>query len=76
MHLHLSGHLSWYDPQKRSRLEIPVPEPMRLIDLLEQLGVPPVEIAIVSVNGNAADVETARVCDTDRVDLYPPIGGG
>ncbi len=76
MHLHLSGHLNWYDLQKRARIEIHLPEPIRLIDLLEQLGVPPAEIAIVAVNGNAADLEDAFVSDADRVDLYPPIGGG
>ncbi len=76
MHLHLGGHLSWYDPQKRSQFEIQLTEPIQLIELVVQLGVPPAEIAIVAVNGAAVSLEETRVSDTDRVELFPPIGGG
>ena len=76
MQLHLGGHLSWYDPQKRSRLEIPLAEPIRLMSLLQQLNVPPAEIAVATVNRNAVTLEDAQVSDGDRVELFPPVGGG
>ena len=76
MRLHLAGHLAWYESQKRSRVEIAVPPSMRLTDLLRDLGIPVAEIAVAAVNGVAVDLPTARVSDTDRVELFPPVGGG
>jgi sulfur carrier protein ThiS len=76
MLIHLGGHLSWYDPQKRNSLEVPLPQPIPLLQLARQLGLPAGEIAIVVVNGQAVELEQARVSDGDRVELYPPVGGG
>ena len=76
MRLHLGGHLSWYDPQKRSWLELAVSEPVALIELVRQLKLPPEEIALTVVNGHAVSLDEVRVSDGDRVELYPPIGGG
>jgi len=74
--LHLGGHLNFYDSQKRTWVDVPVPAPTRLLDVLAQLGVPNAEVAIVSVNGNAVTMEEAIVADADRVEVYPPVGGG
>jgi sulfur carrier protein ThiS len=74
--LHLGGHLSWYDPLKRSELTIQLPEPIRLIALLEELGVPATEVAISVLNGSAMPQEEINIVDGDRVELYPPVGGG
>lgn len=76
MKLHLGGHLSWYDPQKRAWQEIPLPEPIALRELVLRLGLPAGEIATAAVNGQLVTLQTARVADTDRVELFPPIGGG
>jgi len=76
MRLHLGGHLSWYDPQKRSWLEIYLYEPLSLVELLDQLQVPEDEVALIVVNGRLIELKDARVSDGDRVELYPPIGGG
>ncbi len=76
MRLHLGGHLSWYDQQKRSWLELSLSEPVALIELVRQLELPVGEIAISAVNGQVVSLEEARVSDGDRVELYPPIGGG
>jgi len=76
MRLHLGGHLNWYDPQKRARLEIPLAAPVLLLALLEQLHVPPAEVAILTINGRLTQLEGAVVADGDRVEVYPAIGGG
>ena len=76
MYLHLGGHLGWYDPQKRSRLEIHVSEPTHLLSLLERLKIPVAEVAVVTVNRQAVDLGSVSVTDVDRVELFPPIGGG
>ncbi len=75
MRLHLGGHLNWYETHKRAWLEISLAMPVPLAALLQQLHVPPGEVAIVVVNGRLAQLETI-VEDKDRVELYPPIGGG
>jgi sulfur carrier protein ThiS len=76
MQLHLGGHFNWYDPQKRAWLAIPLAAPVSLRTLLEQLHVPPAEVAILTVNGRLARLEGAVVSDGDRVEVYPAIGGG
>lgn len=76
MRLHLGGHLNWYEPQKRARLELPLAAPVPLLALLEQLHVPPAEVAILTINGRLTQLEGAVVSDDDRVELYPAIGGG
>ncbi|MBM3131295.1 MAG: MoaD/ThiS family protein [Chloroflexi bacterium] len=76
MQIYLAGHLPWYDSRKHAHIEIAVPQPTWLIDLLRDLGIPIAEIAIAVVNGRAVDLQIARVSDSDRVELFPPVGGG
>ncbi len=76
MQIHLGGHLSWYDPEKRSSFQVPLSQPTLLTDLIQKLGMPTGEIAIVVVNGQTVQLEQTRIADGDRVELYPPVGGG
>ena len=76
MNLHLGGHLGWYDPQKRSRLVIPLGEPILLSALLERLAIPAAEIAVATVNRQAVELAQVQVSDDDSVELFPPVGGG
>lgn len=77
MRLHLAGHLSWYDPQKRSRIEVRLAEPTLLVKVLRDLGIPHGEIAVVVVNGTPFfALGDIRVSDDDQVELFPPVGGG
>ena len=76
MQLRLSGHLSWYDPQKRARLEISLTTAVPLTVLLQQLQIPSAEIAIVTVNRRMVALADAQVSDRDLVELFPPVGGG
>jgi sulfur carrier protein ThiS len=74
--LHLGGHLAFYDPEKRSHLELEIKGKVSLVALLQQLKVPLAEIALVVVNSELVELENSLITNTDRVDLYPPIGGG
>jgi molybdopterin converting factor small subunit len=40
------------------------------------LNIPAGEVMLTVINGEVVDLSTATVIDTDRVALYPPIGGG
>ena len=68
--------MNWYDPHKRPWLTIQLVEPIALVELLDRLHVPPGEVALTVVNGRLVSLEDARVSDGDRVELYPPMGGG
>ncbi|HWQ83155.1 MAG TPA: MoaD/ThiS family protein [Anaerolineales bacterium] len=76
LEIHLGGHLSFYTPGKRSRFSLPIASPSSLAGIVEQLGVPLAEVTIAAVNGELVDIETAQVQPGDKIELYPPIGGG
>ncbi len=76
MRVHLGGHLTWYDPQKRAWFERAQQQPISLLDLLRDLGIPPAEVAIATVNHRAVDPTTAVATPADTVEFYSAIGGG
>jgi molybdopterin converting factor small subunit len=76
VHIHLAGHLAFYEAEKRSRLSIDLARPIPLSELLRLIGVPAAEIAIAALNGATIDSGDTLVGDGDRLDLYPPVGGG
>ncbi len=76
MHIHLGGHLAYFHGRKLSWVEYPLPAPVLLCQVIEEIGVPPGEVALFVVNGEAVDLENAIVQDEDTVHLYPPIDGG
>jgi sulfur carrier protein ThiS len=76
MHLHLGGHLNYFDARQRANLEIELVGRQRLEDFLSKMNIPAEEIFLVSINGEVVDLEDAWVQADDHVQLYPPMGGG
>ena len=76
MILRLGGHLSFYVPQKAPELELEIPARIPLVELLQRLNVPTDEVALVVINGEQVELKDAYISDQDRVQLFPPIGGG
>lgn len=76
MKLQLGGSLSWYDPLKRSNLDIKLGEETSLMALINELSIPLGEVAIISINGEMFTGEDILVKDSDSILLFPPIGGG
>lgn len=76
MKVHLSGHLSWYHPQKSAWFEMQPTPHTRPVDLLEQLGVPLAEVAVILVNGKPVDTAGQFLNDGDTVEVFPPVSGG
>ena len=74
--MHCAGHLSFYTPGKKSRFQIPIQPGSTLIDVIKQTGVPIAEVVLAAINDEAVDIDTAIVQLGDKVDLYPPMGGG
>jgi len=85
--VHLGGHLSWYDSDRRAWLDLDdhvapmaygegLPGSLTPIDVAQHLAIPRGEIALVAVNGRVVDPATALLMPGDKVEFYPPIGGG
>jgi sulfur carrier protein ThiS len=76
MKLYLGGFFSFYHPQRKQWMDIGLPTPQLLREVLEQHGIPPAEVHLAVVNQELVDLDTAFVTNEDEVRLYPPIGGG
>jgi sulfur carrier protein ThiS len=76
MRLHLGGFFSFYIPQRPQWVEIELPEPRLLSEVLEELGIPAAEVSLTVVNQELVELNDAIVTNEDEVRLYPPIGGG
>jgi sulfur carrier protein ThiS len=74
--LTLGGHLSFYDDLRRKHIQVYLEKPAPLNDLLSRLGVPLEEINFASVNGELVSLAEVWVAPGDRIELYPPMGGG
>jgi len=76
MSLYLGGHLSYFDAQNRSHIDLEIDAPTRLVDILTQLGIPFGEIFLVIVNREIMPLEDAKVEPGDKIEVFPPMGGG
>jgi sulfur carrier protein ThiS len=76
MLLSLHNHLCWFTADKKGQLEVHLSGPKPLKEVLIELELPSAEVALVIYNGEYANIEDLIVTNQDRVDLYPPIGGG
>lgn len=76
MKLFLGGFYTFYLPQRRGWVEISLPGPRPLRQVLEQHGIPPAEVYLVAVNRQVVELDEVVVTDEDEVRLYPPVGGG
>ncbi len=76
MRIHLGGHLAYYQTEKQPWVEIALGRALLLTEAVQRINVPAAEIALWVVNGTAVDPRETIVCDTDVVQLYPPVDGG
>ena len=74
--IYLGGHLNYYQPEKRTRLFIPLDHSINLTFLLKKIGIPVEEVAFATLNGELAEPGSTQVFPGDRIELYPPMGGG
>ncbi len=76
MILHLGGFYSFYIPGHPPRVEVDLNSPARLVDVLDQLGIPNAEVGLTVVNGEMVDLKETVVSQADVVKLVPPADGG
>ncbi len=76
MKFYAGGHLTFYMPGRRHSLEIALPQPAPLREVLTQLGIPLPEVALTAVNGELVEAETVMVRDEDVVKVFSAVNGG
>ncbi len=69
------GHLCRFMPGKEELLFRSLEDGATVESLLAGLEIPDREVWIVSLNGTKAPL-SSRLCDGDRVGIFPPLGGG
>lgn len=74
--LTLGGHLSSYDAQRRSRLQLNLEQSMLLSELLIQLAISVSEVDLVPVNGEQTNLPETWIAPGDKLELCSPMGGG
>jgi hypothetical protein len=76
MRIYLGGHLNFYHPEKEKWLEIELPQPKPLIDVLGAADIPLGEVHLVVIDSEKVELQSAHVSDHDEVKLYSAVGGG
>lgn len=76
MKLYLGGYLDFYNPNSGSQLVIKLDQPVALVAILKDLGIPPEEVQLVTINGELADLKGAIVAPQDDVKIFSAVGGG
>ncbi len=75
MRLRLSGYLAAF-ADGRPWVEVALPAPRPLRDVLASLKIPAGEIYLVVVNGQLQEAAEILVSETDEVQIFPPLDGG
>jgi sulfur carrier protein ThiS len=76
MKLYLGSYFAFFTPDHRHWVEVEIPHPTQLTDILSELGVPAAEVHLVVVNDQALETTDTLVSNADTVRLYPPTNGG
>jgi sulfur carrier protein ThiS len=76
MKLYLGSYFAFFTPDHRHWVEVEIPHPTRLTDILSEISVPAAEVHLVVVNDQALETTNTLVSNDDTVRLYPAIGGG
>ncbi len=76
MKLFLGGYLDFYNPNSGSELVIKLDQPVALVTILKDLGIPLEEVQLVAINGQLVDLKGAMVAPQDEVKIFSAVGGG
>ena len=76
MKLYVGSHLTYYLPERRPCLELSLSAPTPLTEILAQIGIPLSELALIAINGELVEAETAIVQDNDQVRIFSAVNGG
>jgi sulfur carrier protein ThiS len=76
MKLYLGSYFAFYTSDSNHWVEIELDKPVRLADIVTELGIPLAEIYLVVLNDRLVKSPNTIVSNDDIVRLYPAIDGG
>ncbi len=76
MKLYAGGYLTFYTPGQHPEVVHDISEPIALIKLLGELGIPAGEVQLVILNGQVVDLHQAILNNQDEVKVFPGVDGG
>ena len=76
MKLYLGSYFAFFTSGREHWVEVDIPNPTPLTEILSALGVPAGEVHLVVVNDELLESTDTLISDGDVVRLYPAIGGG
>ena len=72
----VGGYLGFYPPGHQRKFEFEADAGLRISEIIRQLGLPPVEVALISLNGNLIDDLEVLVPDGAELKLFSATDGG
>lgn len=76
MKLYLGSYFTFFTQDRSHWVEMELPRPTRLADILAELGVPAAEVHLAVIDGRVLESTDTFVSDEDTVRLYPAVNGG
>lgn len=76
MKLIAGGYLTFYTPDQRPDIDLPLKETVALRALLAEIGIPVAEIQLVVLNGQIVDLDQVNLKNQDEVKVFPGVDGG
>jgi molybdopterin converting factor small subunit len=76
MKLYLGSYFAFFTPDRRHWVEVDMPKPALLTEILMELGISLGEVHLVVVNGELLESTDTLIFDGDTVKLFPAVDGG
>jgi len=76
MKLYLGNYFTFFTPDHSHWIEMELPCPTRLADVLAEIGVPAAEVYLAVINDRVLESTDELIANEDIVRLYPPVNGG
>ena len=72
----VGGYLGFYTPDHQRKFKFEAGDGLRISEIVRQLGLPPAEVALISLNGNLIDDLEVLVPDGAELKLFSATDGG
>jgi len=76
MKLYTGSYFAFFTSNRSHWVEMELHQPVRLTDILSELGIPAGEVHLVVLNDELLESPDTLVSNDDIVRLYPAINGG
>ncbi len=76
MKLYVGSYFAFFTSNREHWIDVDIPNPTPLTQILLELGIPVGEVHLVVVNDQAMESTNILISSGDTVRLFPAVGGG